>query len=506
MKVARSKKGMVVAAHPLAAQAGRDILAAGGNAVEAAVAVSLALNVVEPQASGLGGGGLMLISPQGDPDKTITIDGRGCYSSLFAEEYIYPKGTTLYWTPIIGRMSATVPGLGRMLEKALHLFGESMSLSRLAESAIHHAEEGFPVNEVMIYCSSMYEWTLRNSPEAAKVFYNNGRRFKPGELLVQKDLANTLRLVAEKGFEVCYTGELGQELLATMNETGPLWGEDDLKNYEAKVREPLWGEIEGYRIATMGPPSRGGAGMLKALKVLENAPEDPAERIVFLLQVFEKLFKVLDPIITDPDTKEIDLDFDLDTAELGPAPRRAGGTSHICVIDSNNTVVTMASTLQHFFGSGIMLKGRGLLINNDISDVDRFPGRANSIGANKRSVANMAPTVAFKDGPRFILGTPGGPRIFPAMACVISRLLYDKMELEEAILAGRMHWEKEKGFVEGDIPEDIRARVKELYPGTLVERAKQDLFFGGMSAIQVLDDGTKVGVADPRRAGAPAGL
>src|ERR1041384_3523927 len=218
MKVAKSSNGMVVAAHPLAADAGREILAEGGNAVEAAVAVSLTLGVVEPFASGLGGGGFMIISPSGAIGKTEIFDARAKLSSLMTEEYVYPKKVMLPWTPKIGPFSAAVPGLGRMLGLALQKYGRKTPLPKLARRAIGPASDGFEVGDVFVYCSSLFESTVRTSPECAKIFYNNGARLKAGDRLVQKDLARTLRIVAERGFEACYSGEVGLALTRAANQ------------------------------------------------------------------------------------------------------------------------------------------------------------------------------------------------------------------------------------------------------------------------------------------------
>ena len=316
MKVSRSDKGMVVAAHPLAADAGREILAEGGNAVEAAVAVSLALGVVEPMASGLGGGGFMMVSPSGAVGRTEVLDARSKLSSLFTEDYIYPKKVMLPWVPKIGPMSAAVPGLGRMLGLALQKYGRKTPLSKLAKRAINLAADGFEVGEVFLYCSSLFESTVRSSPECAKIFYNGGARYKPGERLVQKDLARTLRLVAERGFEACYTGEVGLALTRAANSTGPVWGRDDLTKYEVKVRAPLWADIAGHRIATTPPPSRGGAGIIQTLLRYQKDP-------IALAKTIRTIFRELDPLIGDPDVMAVDLSADR------KAPRgRPGGRGH----------------------------------------------------------------------------------------------------------------------------------------------------------------------------------
>ncbi len=501
MKVARSRSGMVVAAHPLAAEAGREILAESGNAVEAAVAVALTLGVVEPQASGLGGGAMMMIAPQGDPKATVFLDGRGRTSSLHAEDYVYPKRVMLPWVPKTGPMSATIPGLGRLLGTALQRYGGKTPLPRLVRRAMQAAADGFPVGEVLIYCSSLFEGTIRHYPEAAKIFYNTGRRFEPGERLVQKDLARTLRLIAERGFEVLYTGEVGIYMTQAVNATGPVWGKEDLAKYEVKIREPLWGEVAGHRIATAPPPSRGGAGILRALESLNSAPSDPAERIAFFLREIERIFRALDPIIGDPDVMTVDLA----RVASGEPHAPGAGTSHFTIVDREGTVVTMSQTIGHFFGSGLVVPGYGILLNDDISDMERKPGHPNSVGPSKRPVANMSPTIVFKGRPRIALGTPGTVRIFPAMTCVLSNMLHLGMDLESAVAGGRVHWEDGRAFLEGDIPAEVRSRVRVLYGGALDERRARDLFFGGVHAVEITEDGTIVGVADPRRDGVALG-
>ncbi|MFL6214013.1 MAG: gamma-glutamyltransferase family protein [Blastocatellia bacterium] len=492
MKVARSDKGMIVAAHPLAAEAGREVLTAGGNAVEAAVAVSLTLGVVEPFASGLGGGGFMMIAPHGQLAETVVIDGRGKLSSLASEEYIYPKGVMLPWVPKTGPMSVAVPGLGRMLELARARFGGKLSIPSLVEPAIRLARDGFAVGEVFVYCSALFEGTVRSTPECARIFFNQGARYKPGERLIQRELARALSIVAEQGFESCYSGVIGEAMRRTVNATGPVWGEDDLAAYEAKLRAPLLAEVAAHQIATTPPPSRGGAGIIRTLLRYDRDP-------VRLAPIIRTTFRELHPLVGDPDSFEIDLTKLLGSAE---APMPGGGTTHFVVVDGEGTIVTTSQTIGHFFGSGVVVEGFGIVLNDDISDMERKPGHPNSVGPNKRSVANMAPTIVFRDGkPRLALGTPGSLRIFPAMAQVIGNVLFQGMELEGAVAAGRIHWEEGRFFFEGDIPAEVRARAKRELDEPVDERRSQDLFFGGIHAVEILADGTTIGVADPRREG-----
>ena len=502
---------MVVAAHPLAAEAGREILAEGGTAVDAAVAVSLAIGVVEPFASGLGGGGYLLVAPAGDPANTVAVDFRGVTPSIQTEEHFYPKGATLPWTPKIGPSSATVPGLGRALDLALRKWG-TMPPARLAHKAIELADAGFDVGDVFAYVSGLFEGTLRSFPDAARIFLKEGRRYRAGERLIQKDLAKALKRIASAGFEDLSTGEIGRAMTAAANATGPVWGATDLEKYEVKVRAPLLGDVAGARIATMGPPSRGGAGILASLarferRGLASLGHNTEKTIPFLAETFRDLFHKLEPVIGDPDVFPVDLKS-LDLAPAGSAPiSDSPSTTHFTIVDRAGTVVSMSQTIGHFFGSGVVVPGWGILLNDDISDMDRRPGGRNSVGPSRRSVANMAPTIVFK-GPRpwLALGTPGSLRIFPAMAQVLANALLYGFDLEKSVAAGRLHWEDETLWLEGDIDGEVRRRVREAWNGRVVERRPRDLFFGGVHAVSIEPDGVITGVADPRRDGVALGL
>jgi gamma-glutamyltranspeptidase/glutathione hydrolase len=498
---------MVVAAHPAAAEAGRDILAEGGTAVDAAVAVSLAIGVVEPFASGLGAGGYLLVAPGGDPAKTVAVDFRGVTPSIQTEEHFYPKGATLPWTPKIGPSSATVPGLGRALDLALKRWGGGLPVSRLARKAIELAEGGFEVSDVYAYVSGLFEGTLRCFPDAARIFLKDGRRLKPGERLVQADLARALKRVAAAGFEDLFTGEIGRAMTAAANSTGPVWGESDLAKYEVKVRTPLWGDIAGAQIATMGPPSRGGAGILAALARIDKRGaaqlgHNTERSIPFLAETFRDLFHKLEAVIGDPEVFDVDLKS-LDLAPAGPTPVSGSpGTTHFTIVDRAGTVVSMSQTIGHFFGSGVVVPGWGILLNDDISDMDRRPGGRNSVGPSRRAVSNMAPTIVFRGGrPWLALGTPGSLRIFPAMTQVLANALLHGFDLETSVAAGRLHWEDETLWLEGDIDGEVRRKVREAWNGKVVERRPRDLFFGGVHAVSIDPDGTITGVADPRRDG-----
>ena len=501
-KVARSRRGMVVAAHPIAAEAGRAVLAEGGSAVEAAVATCLTLGVVEPFASGLGGGGYMLVHRAA---ATEFLDFRGVTPSIAEEPVVYPKGATLPWQPKVGPSSATIPGQGRALDLALRRYGTGMPLARLARPAIEAAEGGFDVSEVYGYVSGLFEGTLRSFPDAARIHLRDGRRRKAGDRLVQPDLARALRRVAERGLEDLYTGEIGRAITATVNATGPVWGERDLERYEVKVRAPLVARIGDAEIATMGPPSRGGAGIVRALRRWPAGGHNSPASIVGLGAAFREIFHALEPLVGDPDV------FPVDLAALTPpghAPAAgSASTTHVTVVDGRGTWVAVSTTVGHFWGAGVVVPGWGILLNDDISDAERGPGRRNSVGPSRRLVSNMAPTLVSRGGrPWFAVGTPGSLRIFPCLSQVIANVLFHGMDLERAVEAGRIHWEDETLWLEGDIDPAVRARVGELWKGRIVERRAQDLFFGGVHAASLEADGTIVGVADPRRDGVAAAV
>ncbi len=510
-KVAKSKKGMVVAAHPIAADAGREILAEGGTAVEAAVAAALTLGVVEPFASGLGGGGYMLVHKG---QKTEILDFRGVTPSLAASDHIYPKGATLPWQPKVGPSSATIPGQGRALDLALRRYGRSMALPRLCRKAIETAQNGFEVSDVYTYVSGLFEGTLRSFPDVARVHLNNGRRRKPGERLKQPELGRTIKLIAERGFDVLYTGDVAKAIVKTVNATGPVWGEKDLEEYQVKTREPLRAQIGACEIATVGPPSRGGAGILQALmrwdaSNLKQYGHNSATGITIMSDTIREIFHQLEPLVGDPDVFPVDpavLTSPGLEAGAAPAPGSAS-TTHLTVIDQERTVCSMSTTIGHFWGAGLIVPEWGILLNDDISDMERGPGKPNSVGPSRRSVSNMAPTIVFRAGkPWFTLGTPGSLRIFPCLSQVIANVLFFGMDLEKAVAAGRIHWEDETLWLEGDIAADVRAQVKKKWHEKIVERRAQDLFFGGVHAGAIEPDGTMVGVADPRRDGVAAGV
>lgn len=463
--------GIVTAAHPIAAAAGRDILRAGGNAVEAAVAVSMTLGVVEPFASGLGGGGFMMICPGGRREKLVILDGRGVTSELFKPERFYYKGVPSQALPRTGAMAPPVPGLGRMLALALKDYGGSLALPDILAPAIRAAEAGFETTALYKYATSINEWVLRANPETARIFLHEGHVTLP-------DLARSLRLIARDGFEILYTGEIGRALLAAINATGRVWSDRDLSDYAVKRRDALYGRHRGFDVFTTPPPSRGGRAIIMSLERIAR-PEEP----LHLAEVFNEVIAQVQREVGDPD---------------GGSP----STTHLTVVDDAGTIVALTQTLNHFFGSGFVIPGTGILMADDISEMSRSPGRPNSVGPRKRSATNMAPTIVFKgDAPFLAMGSPGFHRIITAQVQVLLNLIDRGMSLADAVAYPRIHAQEGTIFVEGHTEQPVIDEIKRRATRPVVVRPRRDPYFGGIHAVWFGPDGPE-GAADPRRDGA----
>jgi gamma-glutamyltranspeptidase/glutathione hydrolase len=461
---------IVTAAHPIAARAGREILLQGGNAVDAAVAVSAALGVVEPFASGLGGGGFMMIAPRGDPAKLAILDGRGVTSELAAEDRFYPKGLPAPMLPRTGPMAPSIPGLGRMLALALREHGSGMPLDRILDPAIRAARDGFDAGPLYRYATAINEWALRANPEAARIFLRADR-------VVQTDMARTLSIVARDGFEALYAGEIGAAVLRAINATGSVWSARDLADYEVKRRVPLEARTRGCDVYTTPPPSRGGRGILLSLEKIER-PDDP----LHLADVFQEVLTHIDGEVGDPD-------------------RASPSTTHLTILDDAGTLVALTQTHTHFFGSGFVPPGTGLLLNDDLAEMSKTPGGPNSVRPRRRPISNMAPTMVFRDGrPILAMGSPGFYRIISAQTQMLLNLVHHRLSAADAVARPRVHGEDGKIFLEGHHAADVIEQVRRRATRPVVVRPRLDPFFGGIHAIHFGPDGP-VGIADPRRDG-----
>jgi gamma-glutamyltranspeptidase/glutathione hydrolase len=526
------KSGVIAAAHPLASEVGVEILRKGGNAVDAAIATAFALGVVEPNASGIGGGGFMLIYlPKVLGPKVVTIDYREMAPAKATAAMFLKWGVEQMK---IGPRSVGVPGTVAGLTLALQTYG-TMALKDVLEPAIQLAEQGFPVTKLLNSMMVNNAPKLSRFPAAAKIYLKNGRPFKVGVRLYQKDLAETYRLIAAQGQEVFYQGAIAEAIAKEMQRSGGLINREDLANYRAVVRPPVEGNYRGYEIISMGPPSSGGTQVLELLNILEgydmarlglNSPEG----IEIMAETMKRAFSDRAKYMGDLDFVKIPLaellskehaeklrkgmKIKLKTHLQGKlitgnfAPQESDQTTHLSVADKDGNLVALSQSIDAFFGSGVVVPRTGILLNDGMGDFALQPGGPNSIEPGKRPLSNMAPTLVFKNGrPYLAIGMPGGTRITSALAQVLMNLIDHQLTLQEAINAPRIHRNTVTGelLLESRITQKVRnALARKGYP--IVLKKDFDIYLGGAQAVMIdVKTGMLSGAADPRREGTVSG-
>ncbi len=469
-------KHMVAAANPLAADAGREILRAGGSAVDAAIAVQLVLNLVEPQSSGIGGGAFMVHWDQAR-GKTTTLDGREIApSAAKPERFLLPDGRPQpFMAAVIGGRSVGVPGTVRLLEDAHKRWGK-LPWAAVFAPAIKLAEEGFSISPRLNGLLSR-EQALRSDPVARAYFYDAEVKPKAvGETLRNPAFAATLRTIAAGGAAAFYAGPIAQDVVATVTGHPTSPGDmtlADLAAYRTVEREPVCGVYRVYTICGMGPPSSGALAVQQILGLVErfdlarmgpgaNAAHwiSEAGRLAFA----DRNLYVGDPAFVDvPAAGMLDrgylatranlmsADRSMGTARAGEPPRRRAqllapaddqieyGTSHISIIDGQGNAVSMTTTIEDGFGARIMTKG-GFLLNNELTDFNFIPAVngvpvANRVEPGKRPRSSMAPTLVFDAFGRLyaVVGSPGGSQIIPYVAKTIIALLDWRLDPQQAV-------------------------------------------------------------------------
>ena len=533
---AKGLQGMVASAHPLASQVGVDILKAGGNAVDAAVAVGFALGVVEPNASGIGGGGLMLIRFT-DNGQTVFIDSREKAPAMATADMfeldengnVKPDARGLN-PVVIGGKSIAVPGEVEGLMVALERYG-TMSRQQVMQPAIDFAGQGINVSGVLAGIIAENWEALSTFPESGKIFLNDGFPREAGETIVNSGLANTLLLVAEQGPDAFYHGPVAQSIVDAVQADGGLITLEDLASYEVSFRDPVVGSYRGYQIISAPPPSSGGAHVIELLNIMENfnlrkMGLNSAESIHAWTEAMKLVYKDRAIYMADTDFtnvplkgltskqyarqqfERIDMNSVMDQPAAGdPWPSESGSTTHFSVVDDEGNMVAYTKTINHFFASGITTAVTGILLNDQMDDFDKRPGQANSIAGGKKPLSSMSPTLILKDGKPFAtIGSPGGKRIISTMAFLISNLVDFDMGIQTAINTPRFNnYEKGALKIESRIPIEVQHAL--LEKGHELEVKKDfDLYFGGAQGI-VIDQksGEMHGGADPRRDGKAIG-
>ena len=492
--------GVVAVAHPLAAEAGARMLRSGGNAIDAAAAIQFALNVVEPEFSGIGGGGFMMIHLAKGKGHTFVVEGRErAPATADTTLFTNPDGTNQGFTPASTSGQAVgVPGTLKVVATAVERYGKKR-LSEVIQPAIELAENGFPVNFVLAGSATSSRTNLYQATR--DVFRPGGVPVVEGQILKQPDLAKTLRLIAKKGPNVFYRGEIAgaiveaQRAFVTGGKPG-LMTLQDLKDYHIVIREPTMGEYRGYRIAAMSPPSSGGLTMIQALKMIERFPiGDAAAGFGFgkanTLHVMAEAMRIAwsDRAVWMGDEDFVDVpkrgllhrdyvqgrgDMISLTARIPatvafgdpwlyesrgrhagvttlaaaePLSYPGGYTTHFSVVDQWGNVVSYTTTIEAGWGTGIMVPGYGFLLNNELTDFNfglnphpRFGGPgANDVQGGKRPRSSMTPTILFKGGePIAAFGSPGGATIINSVYNVLINLVDHGMTIKDAIEAPRI--------------------------------------------------------------------
>ncbi len=525
--------GMVVSQRKIASEVGAQILKDGGNAVDAAVATGLALAVVLPRAGNLGGGGFMIVHLK-DKNETIAIDYRekapaGAFRDLFLdEEGNYDKKKAQF-----SLLSAGVPGSVAGFHHALINYG-TLSWEEILKPAIKLAEEGFeiPHDLANTLASKRYRARLSSNEAAAKVFYKEDKSlYVAGEILIQKDLARTLTLLSELGPDAFYKGEIAALIVKEMEKNGGLITLQDLKNYNIVEREPIVGDYKDYKIVSMPPSSSGGTHLIQMLNMLEEFPIKEmgfgsAESIHILAEVMKRAYADRSKYLGDTDFYKVpssltskeyakslnafisgDKITPSDEISAGnPYPYESPDTTHFSVMDSSGNAVSNTYTLNFSYGSGMMIPGTGMLINNEMDDFSSKPGtfngygllgsEANAIEGNKRPLSSMTPTIIFKDNePYMVFGSPGGSRIITTVLQVALNVMDHDMNIAQAVHSPRIHhqWLPEVLMIESGFGADTERLLNEkgykLYPSSTM---------GSVQAI-MKEGNYFYGSADPRR-------
>ncbi len=463
----------VASAHPLATNAGLAILAEGGNAFDAAVAVSAVLAVVEPYHSGLGGGGFWLLH-QAKFKKNTFIDGREVAPFAASPKmFLDAKGQLIPNLSLNGGLSAAIPGEPAALVLIAKRFGR-LPLARSLLPAIRIAEEGFLVENQLNYFINKDDRLvqLKKHPNSAAIFLKQGKPYAVGERLIQRDLGKTLRLLAEQGHDGFYQGEIAKKLVTAVNKAGGIWTLHDLAAYQVKIREPLEGSFHQMHVITAPLPSAGGVALLTMLNILSECPLSSltkAARVHYLVEAMRLVFWQRMEYLGDPDVVMIPLAtllsqnnaHDLrqmihqhratpsDTLPLKVKDKSGNpSTTHFSIIDREGNRVAATLTINYYFGSSVVAEGTGVLLNDGMDDFATSPGQKNvfglvggiknAIAPGKRPLSSMTPTFLEMPGRVAILGTPGGSRI-PGMVLLASLVFNDAKGAISMVSKMRFH-------------------------------------------------------------------
>lgn len=547
--IAKGTKGMIAAAHPLASKAGLRALKMGGNAIDAMVAASFVVSVVRPQSTGIGGGGFMLYYNH-SKRKTEVYDFRERAPLAASKDmYLDPqskevldfeyKGTKIPKASLNGHLSVAVPGLVAGLLDAHDAYG-ILPLKELMIDAINIAKNGFKVYPSLSRAIKFRAKILQHFEGSRSLFMPKGKALEAGDILVQSDLAQTLNLIAQHGKDGFYKGEVAKKIIEEMKHGGII-SQKDLDSYQVKKRKPLVGTYRNHRIVSMPPPSSGGAHIIQILNILSHDnmaqwQHDDPRRLHLLAEAMRRSYADRAKYLGDPDFVEVPIhgltslqyatklrktinsqkaSSSKDISHGNPLPFESNSTTHISVVDQWGNAVSTTQTINFAFGSGVIARGTGIVLNDEMDDFSiktgspnafgLVGGKANAVAAKKTMLSSMSPTLVFDHlgKLKLILGSPGGSRIITATLQTILNTIDHKMPLKDAVHSFRIHnqW----------LPDEIRIERNGLLPKTKLtlesmgHQIKSYSFnIGDVQAI-AKENNQWVGVSDTRSDGVPMG-
>jgi len=521
--------GLVVAESDLATKAGMEILNRGGNAVDAAIATAFAASVVDQAASGLGGGGFMVIY-EAKEHKSYALDFRETAPGGARSELYSKGGKPVPSLSLTGGLAVAVPGEVAGLLQAHKRFG-SLPLPVLLASAIRLATEGFPITATLRYSIERQSSGMKRFPDLGRVFMPKGELPAIGDLMRQADLGETLKAIASQGAEVFYQGWIAEAIVEAVKKEGGVLSLDDLKNYKPIWREPLIGSYRKRTVITMPPPSSGGITVLQMLNVLEGHEiktlgHNSATYLHLITETLKHAFAARAQHLGDPDFVKAPVSMLISKehatwirGRITPSKTHPvkyygsvnfkaeqGGTAHISVIDRFGNAVACTQTVNSTFGSKVLAAKTGIVLNNEIDDfaihargnsAGLIGNDANSLQPKKRPLSSMSPTIVLRgDRPELVVGAgTGGPRIISATLQTMLNILDFNMPVKEAVEAPRIHhqWIPEDLVVESKIPVETKNSLEKR--GHSVK--ERDV----VAVVQAItwDGSTMNGAADPRK-------
>lgn len=548
--VARGRAGMVASTDRIASEVGVEMMRRGGNAFDAVVAVHFALAVVNPEAGNLGGGGFLVARTK--EGVTSTLDFRETAPAAVSRDMFLGADGHLLPDSAFGHRAAGVPG-SVMGMWELHRKHGSLPWRELLGPAIALAERLVVHDRLAFSFARVGLPVFTRFPQTARIFLSGGRLLRVGDVLVQRDLEQTLSRIAEQGADGFYRGRTAQLVAREMQRGHGLITTDDLAAYAAVWRDPVRVRVHGHVVESMGPPSSGGVTIGEMLGLMEPSRSESlgyhtTRHIHLFAEASRRAFADRNALMGDPDFVDVPTatlvsdaylaarSATIDTAHASPssavraglpvpvisnARREGTHTTHYSIVDGDGNAVAVTTTINSLYGGRVVVEGAGFLLNNEMDDFSADPGRpnqlglvmgeANAIAPRKRMLSSMAPTIvsdAATGRVRLVLGSPGGPTIISSVAQVIENVLTFGMTPREALAAPRLHHQHLPDQVDYERGGFDPAVIAELTAigHRMVERSAAEPLQGDVQAVFVEADGTLIGASDPRRGGAPVAL